>query len=128
MDAAEGLAAKPMEAAAEAVSGLKGRFSQLLPDVHDAVAALSGVSPALADASKAYGNLGGEIAASNDAGYTGSEDTFGAMLQVLFSIDSAIRNLELTGDVDVDGDRLFQIVINQNNRAINRTGTSPLRV
>ena len=126
--AAEGLAAKPMSAAADAVTGLRGRLAELLPDVHDAVASLSGVGPALADATAAYGSLGSGLSGSAEAGYASNEETFGAMLQVLFSIDSAIRNLELAGDVDCDGDKLFQIIINQNNRAINRTGTSPLRV
>ena len=84
------------------------------------------MTPDALSTSKAYEGLDRNFpTADGDVSFSGEESMNGVLGLLEMLYDAVLAGHEI--NTEVDGERLFNIMVRQNNRAINRTGMSPLR-
>jgi len=108
-----------------ALKGLQSGMPELLAEGEGMAEGLvKAVSPAALDASAAYEGTGARFQSTGDEVSPGGGESMAAILPLLEAIYGAILEGK---EIDIDGEAVFNTVVRQNNRAINRTGLSPLR-
>lgn len=110
-----------------ALKGLRSGFPEILESAEEMASALpAAVSPAALETSRAYEGLSRNFpTADGDVAFSGEESMNGVLglLEMLYDAVVAGRDTSIT----IGEEEVFNAVVRANNRAINRTGLSPLR-
>lgn len=110
-----------------ALKGLRSGFPEILESAEEMANALpAAVSPAALETSRAYEGLSRNFpTADGDVAFSGEESMNGVLglLEMLYDAVVAGRDTSIT----IGEEEVFNAVVRANNRAINRTGLSPLR-
>ena len=110
-----------------ALKGLRSGFPEILESAEEMASALpEAVSPAALETSRAYEGLSRNFPTANgDVAFSGEESMNGVLglLEMLYDAVVAGRDTSIS----IGEDEVFNAVVRANNRAINRTGLSPLR-
>ncbi len=110
-----------------ALKGLRSGFPEILESAEEMANALpAAVSPAALETSRAYEGLSRNFpTADGDVAFSGEESMNGVLglLEMLYDAVVAGRDASIT----IGEEEVFNAVVRANNRAINRTGLSPLR-
>lgn len=110
-----------------ALKGLRSGMEEVLAEGRGMAAGLvDAVSPAALDSSKAFAGLGRDFPTAGEDVSFGAEESMGGVMMLLEALLDAV-SAERETSVIIDGEEVFNTVVKQNNRAINRTGVSPLR-
>lgn len=110
-----------------ALKGLRSGFPEILESAEEMANALpAAVNPAALETSRAYEGLSRNFpTADGDVAFSGEESMNGVLglLEMLYDAVVAGRDTSIT----IGEEEVFNAVVRANNRAINRTGLSPLR-
>ena len=109
-----------------ALKGLRSGIPEILAEGEGMAEGLvKAVTPAALDVSGSYEGAGARFQSTEEEeAPTGGGEGVTALLPLLEAIYDAILEGK---EINIDGEAVFNTVVRQNNRAINRTGMSPLR-
>lgn len=110
-----------------ALKGLRSGMPDILAEGQDMAEQLvNAVSPAALNTADAYRGLSRDFPTANgDVAFSGEESMYGIMNVLDMIYDALLAGHEIHNEID--GETIFNTVVRQNNRAINRTGISPIR-
>ena len=110
-----------------ALKGLRSGMPEILEEATGMADGLvDAMTPAALDVSGAYEGLGRSFpTADGDVSYSGEESMYGVMNLLELLLDAVLAGRETS--ISIGEEEVFNAVVHANNRAINRTGVSPLR-
>ena len=108
------------------IVGMKTGLPELLRSGAEMAGSLAdAVRPEALDVSGSYSVTGAQLPAADNAALGGSEESLSGILALLGDIYAAVLEGKT---LEIDGEAVFNSVVRENQRAINRTGMSPIRI